>query len=50
MEIDEYAERVTDRSREESDRLILDLVTKANSAAEDVSAVYLDIVKSLKAS
>jgi len=50
MEIDEYAERVSDRSREESDRLILDLVDKANSAAEDVSAVYLDIVKSLKTS
>jgi len=50
MEIDEYADRVSDRSREESDRLILDLVSKANSAAEDVSAVYLDIVKSLKAS
>ncbi len=50
MEIDEYAERVTDRSREESDRLILDLVNKASVAAEDVSVVYLDIVKSLKGS
>ena len=50
MEIDEYAERVSDRSREESDRLILDLVNKASDAAEDVSAVYLDIVKSLKIS
>ena len=50
MEIDEYAERVADRSREESDRLILDLVGKANAAAEDVSAVYLEIVKSLKGS
>jgi len=49
MEIDEYADRVSDRSREESDRLILDLVSKANKAAEEISDVYLGVVKSLKA-
>ena len=49
MTLDEYTDRVENRSRAESDQLLLGLIRHTRQAADDLLKVYSDVIRRLSA-
>lgn len=49
MTLDEYTDRVENRSRAESDQLLLGLIRHTRQAADDLLEVYSDVIRRLAA-